>query len=71
MSNHLIGKKVKITYCSDEHVDCDMTSLVGTVSFVDSMGTVFVDLDPNQREGQPASIGLAKNIDRYEVLQQA
>lgn len=44
------GKRVRLVYISDPYTDIRMGEL-GTVSFVDDTGTIFVDWDCGSRLG--------------------
>lgn len=45
-----VGKRVRLVYTSDPYTDIRMGEL-GTVSFVDDTGTIFVDWDCGSRLG--------------------
>lgn len=56
-----LGKRVRLLHCSDEYTSLPAGSL-GTVTLVDSMGTVHVRWDSGSR------LGMIPGVDNWEVI---
>jgi hypothetical protein len=56
-----VGRRVRLIRCTDEHTRLQPGAL-GTVSFVDSLGTLHVRWDDGH------SLGLVPGEDRWELL---
>jgi hypothetical protein len=61
MSKALVGKRVELVYTSDPYTDLRPGDK-GTVSLVDSMGTVHVKWDSG------SSLGLVRGEDQFRVI---
>jgi len=60
----LVGKRVRLVRTTDEYTDL-RTGDEGRISFIDDIGTVFVDWDNGSGLGLVESAG-----DRFEVLEE-
>jgi len=61
-NEHLIGKRVRLIHCADPYTKLT-SGEEGTVTFVDSWGTVHVDWDSGSGLGLVEEAG-----DRFEVI---
>ena len=57
----LVGKRVRLLFTSDPYTQLRKGD-TGTVTFVDDIGTMFVDWDTG------SSLGLVKGEDRWEYV---
>lgn len=60
--NPLVGQRVRLERCTDEYTRLE-PGAEGTISFVDSVGTLHVDWDSGARLGLCVDAG-----DRYTVI---
>ena len=60
-NNNLIGKRVRCVACGDRYSSVP-PGIEGKVTFVDDLGTVFVDWDNG------SGLGLVPGVDRWTVL---
>ena len=61
ITNPIIGKRIQLIFCDDDYTKLQSGEL-GTVTFIDDTGTVFVDWDNGSR------LGLIPNIDKWKII---
>lgn len=59
----LVGKRVKLIRCSDEYTKLKPGEL-GTINFVDDIGTVFVKWDCG------SSLGMIDGVDQWQLVEE-
>lgn len=59
--DHLIGKKIQLISCQDEYTKLT-PGKNGVITFIDDMGTLFVDWEDGSR------LGLIPGIDKWKYI---
>ncbi len=59
--NNFIGKRIQLIRTTDQYTTIEPFTL-GTVTYIDDVGTIFVDWDNG------SSLGLIPGVDQYRII---